>query len=124
MDDQESSEMMINPCNCKGSTQNVHLKCLQDWISSKSKKKVNSGTTCIYWKKLNCEICKAALPDLVQSQNEKREVVPIQRAETPYILLERVFYDKARESANNSKTLVLLQISNETGQIKLVIEKF
>jgi len=119
MDEHESSEILVNPCSCKGSTESVHIKCLQDWISSKTKRKTNPSTTCIYWKKLNCEICKASLPDLVDVQDKKLEVVPIQRTETPYILLERVFYDKTKESSSNSKTLILLSVSNEAGQIKL-----
>mmetsp|Transcript_11372 Transcript_11372/g.9779 ORF Transcript_11372/g.9779 Transcript_11372/m.9779 type:complete len:138 (-) Transcript_11372:1381-1794(-) len=41
MDESESPEVLVNPCNCKGTSQFVHIKCLQDWISSKVKKKVN-----------------------------------------------------------------------------------
>jgi len=118
MDEDDSSEVLVNPCSCKGTSEYMHIKCLQDWINTKVKKKVNSSATCIYWKKLNCEICKVALPDLVQVNNEKLELVPIYRSESPYILLERVFYDKSRESSSNSKTNILLSISKETESIK------
>jgi len=119
MDEHDSPEILVNPCNCKGTSEYVHIKCLQDWISCKVKKKVNPSATCIYWKKLNCEICKVALPDLVEIGKQSLELVPIYRSESPYLLLERVFYDKTKESANNSKTMILLSVSKETESIKL-----
>jgi len=119
MDEQESQELLVNPCHCKGTSEYIHIKCLQDWISSKAKKKVNPSATCIYWKKLHCEICKVPLPDLVQVGEQTLELVAIYRPETPYILLERVFYDKSRENTKNTKTMILLSVSNETEYIKL-----
>lgn len=110
----------MNPCNCKGSVEYVHIKCLQDWINSKVKKKVNPSATCFYWKKLNCEICKVSLPDLVEVENQKREIVPIYRPENAYIILERVFYDKTKETGENSKMMILLSLAADTNQIKLV----
>jgi hypothetical protein len=120
MDEQESSEALVNPCNCKGTSEYVHIKCLQDWISSKVKKKVNPGATCFYWKKLNCEVCKVSLPDLVEVKGEKLELIPIYRPENAYILLERVFYDKAKESGDSSKMMILLSIPVDSQQVKLV----
>jgi len=115
MDENDSDEMLINPCKCKGTSEYVHIKCIQDWINSKMKKKVNQGVSCYYWKKLNCEVCKMALPDII----DKQELIPIERPDTPYILLERVFYDKTKENGDHSKVLVLLGIQNETHQIKM-----
>jgi Protein involved in mRNA turnover and stability len=114
--------VLVNPCNCKGTSEYVHIKCLQDWISSKVKKKVNPSATCFYWKKLNCEVCKVPLPDLVEVNNQKLELVPILRPPNPYIILERVFYDKAKESGDNSKMMILLSVPNESIQIKLVMD--
>lgn len=45
----QSDGDLITPCNCKGSQQHVHLKCLKKWI----KKKYESNKN---YKK--CEICK------------------------------------------------------------------
>jgi len=120
MDEHDTPEVLVNPCKCKGTFESVHIKCLQDWISSKVKKKSNPSATCMYWKKLHCEVCKEALPDLVDVSGEKLELVPIYRTEFPYILLERVFYDKTRDSTgNNSKTMILLSIIEEGEQIKM-----
>lgn len=123
LEEGEIDEFLVNPCNCKGTSEYVHIRCLQDWISSKVKKKVNPGVACTYWKKLNCEVCKTSLPDVVETgeKTEAMQVIPIQRPETPYILLERVFYDKSKESsADNSKMLVLLSLSDQDHAIKLV----
>ena len=121
MDEQDVPEPLINPCCCKGTSKYVHIQCLQDWVSSKLKKKVSPETMCFYWKKLNCEVCKASLPDLVEFAGSKKELIPIQRPEGPYLLVERVFYDKTKENADNSKMQILLSISNQSQQIKLVI---
>jgi hypothetical protein len=91
MDETDSEEVLVNPCKCKGTSEYVHIKCLQDWISSKEKKRTNLNTTCFYWKKLNCEVCKVIYPDLVEINKARVEMVPINRPENAYILLERVF---------------------------------
>jgi len=118
MDEQDTPEVLVNPCHCKGTSEYVHVQCLQDWISSKLKKKVNPDAACFYYKKLICEVCKVSLPDLVDVNGSKKELIPISRPEGPYILLERVFYDKSKESADNAKMMILLNISNESQQIK------
>lgn len=119
MDEQDTPEALVNPCNCKGTSEYVHIQCLQDWITSKLKKKMNPDTTCFYWKKLNCEVCKVSLPDLVEVNHDRKELIPIQRPQGPYILMERVFYDRTKENADNSKMMILLNITNENQQIKL-----
>ena len=75
---------------------------------------------CSYWKKLNCEVCKVSLPDLVDEGGRGMELTPVQRPDTPYILLERVFYDKSKENADNSKMMVLLTLTDQSHCIKLV----
>jgi hypothetical protein len=119
MDEQDVPEPLINPCSCKGTSEYVHIQCLQDWIASKLKTKVNLDTTCYYWKRLICEVCKVSLPDLVDIDGTKQELVPIKRPNGLYILLERVFYDKSKENADSAKMMVLLNIVNENQQIKL-----
>lgn len=79
MDETDSPEVLVNPCNCKGTSQYVHIRCLQDWINSKVKKKATPNATCLYWKKLNCEVCKVPHPDLVNINKEKMELISINR---------------------------------------------
>ena len=122
MDEEEVDELLVNPCSCKGTSEHVHIKCLQDWISSKVKRKEHPGVSCTYWKKLICEVCKLSLPDIVdvKKEGDAMQIIPIQRPETPYILLERVFYDKSKEGNDNSKMVVLLNLNDQTHSIKLV----
>jgi hypothetical protein len=120
LDEEDTDEVLVNPCACKGTSEYMHIKCLQDWISSKVKKKVNQSASCVYWKKLNCEICKVPLPDLVEVEGKRMQLVPIYRSEAPYILLERVFYDKTKDNhTTNSKTMIVLTIQKDAENIKM-----
>jgi len=121
MEDQDMpEEVLINPCNCKGSSEYVHIKCLQSWISMKMKKKESPEISCTYWKRLNCEVCKVSLPDVISLEGEKLELVPIERPETPYIILERLYYDDIKDKENGEKMVIQLILSNHESQIKLV----
>jgi len=42
------------------------------------------------------------------------EVLPFQRPNTPYLLVQRVFYDKHKE-----KSMVLIKLNNPSGEIKI-----
>jgi len=46
-------------------------------------------------------------------------MVPIARPQNPYILLERVFYDKTKTGSDNSKTMIMVSLSGEDKQIKI-----
>lgn len=118
MDESEVDEALVNPCNCKGSSGCVHMSCLQKWINSKVKNKVGAESSCWYWKHLSCEVCKTSLPDMLDINGSKVQLVPTCRPETPYMLLERIFYDRTK-GGDNSKMLILLSMNNETHQIKL-----
>jgi len=55
----------------------------------------------------------------VSVKKQDLELLPIVRPDGPYILLERVFYDKSKESGESSKMMILLGMHGETNQIKL-----
>lgn len=64
LDDEESAEnAFIEPCNCVGSCQYIHLKCLQSWIDGRCIKSDHYGVRCYYWEDLTCELCKAPLKE-------------------------------------------------------------
>ena len=120
MDDQDSEEAFINPCSCKGTSEYVHITCLQNWINVKTKQRVGPDVSCTYWKKLNCEVCKVSLPDVINLGGETLELIPYVRPENPYIILERLYHNEAKENAADSKMVILLGLSNLDSQIKLV----
>ena len=119
MDDQDTPEALINPCSCKGTSGYIHISCLQNWLGMKMSKKQGVDITCSYWKKLNCEVCKTSLPDVINLEGEKKELVPIERPETPYIILERLYYDEVKEKENGEKMVIQLCLSNLDSRIKL-----
>jgi E3 ubiquitin-protein ligase DOA10 len=55
---------MIRPCDCKGTSGNIHLKCLQDWLNSKCKvQRLSIFQENYIFRKSQCEICKTTYPD-------------------------------------------------------------
>jgi len=53
------------------------------------------------------------LPDFIYANGEKINLIPIHRPSIPYLLLERVYFDKTKDNATvNPKMLVLLGIDN------------
>jgi len=122
MDEHDTPEILINPCNCKGTGAYVHVECVQKWINSKVKHKANQDSACSYWKHLICEVCKSTLPDLIDVNDTRIQLVPTVRPDTPYMLVERIFYDKSK-SGENARMMVLLSLSNESSQLKLVRER-
>ena len=109
----------MTPCNCKGSSAYVHVACLQKWINSKVKYRENAESTCSYWKHLHCEVCKDLLPDMFYVGEDKIQLVPTIRPDGPYLLVERIFYDKSK-GLENPRMMILLSLTNEKHALKLV----
>lgn len=118
MDEHDTDDILVNPCNCKGTSEYVHINCLQVWINSKVKNKSTNDSSCWYWKHLICEVCKSPFPDMVDISGRKIQLVPTCKPDSPYMLLERIFYDRTK-GGDNSKMLILLSVTNEAHQIKL-----
>lgn len=119
MEDQEGDDYIVNLCHCKGTGGSIHIKCVQNWINSKVKIKQTVESQCRYWKQLICEICKAPLPDLIDISGRYMQVIQPQGPDSPYMLLERIFYDRTK-GGDSSKMLILLSITNDAHSIKLV----
>jgi len=52
----------FSPCHCSGTMKYVHIKCLQRWLKSKMHIKDSGQSISIYWKTLECELCKTGYP--------------------------------------------------------------
>ena len=63
----EPGNPFFSPCNCAGTMKYVHVKCLNKWLKSKLHVKTTGHATSIYWKNLECELCKKQFPSSVQS---------------------------------------------------------
>lgn len=58
----ELGDPFFSPCNCTGTMKYIHVKCLQRWLKSKLQFKHVDNLTSIYWKSLECELCKTQFP--------------------------------------------------------------
>eukprot|EP00347_Sterkiella_histriomuscorum_P019270 403342288 len=60
---EDNNQMMIQPCQCKGSIGNIHFKCMKRWIDTKIKDQIDMKNQVIDMDIFRCDICK----DRVQS---------------------------------------------------------
>ena len=105
-DSPEPGNPFFSPCNCAGTMKYVHLKCLQKWLKSKLHVKMTNYSTSIYWKSLECELCKKSFSskgkmlsefisiDSFEVDGQKFDIVEIERPDCPYIILEILSKDK------------------------------
>jgi hypothetical protein len=108
-----ATDPLILACKCRGSVGLIHYSCLKNWLSTQrcQRATITDQVTSYYWKKFECEICKASYPYLFKSKDNKL----FKLIETPiggggedagpYILLESQPLDK-----NTSRMIHLLKI--------------
>jgi RING-variant domain/FHA domain len=75
-DESELDSPLLNPCNCSGGVKYIHLQCLQQWLKTKSVLKNVSNSACITYtlKQIECELCKAILPDALKHENQVYDI--------------------------------------------------
>ncbi len=90
-----ATDPLILACKCRGSVGLIHYSCLKNWLSTQRCQRgtITDQVTSYYWKKFECEICKASYPYLFKSKDNKLfklTETPIGVGENtePYILLE------------------------------------
>lgn len=87
----ESSEDKHNPllniCECAGSVAHIHYRCLQSWISSKSKRTETSHCIYYHYEPLRCEICKAFLSNEVEVGGRKYVLRAHETMHPPFLRL-------------------------------------
>eukprot|EP00347_Sterkiella_histriomuscorum_P018567 403345025 len=55
---EDNNQMMIQPCQCKGSIGNIHFKCMKRWIDTKIKDQIDMKNQVIDMDIFRCDICK------------------------------------------------------------------
>ncbi len=75
-DDKEVDSALLNPCNCLGGVKYIHFSCLQQWLKSRCVTRSVSNENCMMYtvKQMECEICKAILPDVVKYRDRRYEI--------------------------------------------------
>ena len=114
--DDMMENLLINPCDCKGSSGMVHLMCLMNWIQYKIISKNTNNIATYSWKKLQCEVCTKNWPRSVCFQNQVRSLISVEKPEFPYIILEKQSTDSTTNLKANSLSLI---VPSEDAPIKL-----
>lgn len=86
----EGKNPLISPCNCTGSVKYIHLNCLRKWLTSKINMKCSQTNNiyCYSFKSLECEICKAVIPELVEYRGKFISLLDFKEIEPPYLILQ------------------------------------
>jgi len=58
----DGEDPFFSPCQCSGTMKYIHVLCLQKWLKSKLHVKQTGFSTSVYWKTLECELCKTTYP--------------------------------------------------------------
>ena len=88
--EEEFENLLITPCNCKGSERHVHFKCLKDWINKKVKNTPKVNVLDINFTELNCELCRTQWPSKVKCGEKTVELISIERPKEPFLQLEQL----------------------------------
>ena len=86
----EGKNPLISPCNCTGSVKYIHLNCLRKWLTSKVNMKCSQTNNiyCYTFKSLECEICKALIPEQVEYRGKFISLLDFKEIEPPYLILQ------------------------------------
>lgn len=84
---QTEDNPLISPCDCAGTVRYLHLDCLQEWLRTRLDAGDNTANV-YHWKTVDCELCKAVLPMVVQVAGKSIPLVEISKAGSPFIVLE------------------------------------
>ena len=87
---------LVQPCKCSGSLKYIHLKCLKHWIMTRSCQKIEEGDFCnvFLFKEVECEICKAKLPDLINHKGKYHYLLDFSDNFQRYLILETLTLDE------------------------------
>ena len=114
-EDDEIENPIVQPCHCSGSCKYIHLNCLKQWINTKSCLKVDQNDFCsvFIFTEIECELCKAKLPDLVEHNGKLYSLLDFSDEFPNYLVLESLTLDK-----ENNKFLYLITL-DKTDDIKV-----
>ncbi len=72
----DTTNPLINPCDCKGTQGLIHIDCLREWVNTQRKIKTHSEKTIEYqWKVVSCEICKVPFPQTLQFKGRRVDIL-------------------------------------------------
>lgn len=122
--DVESENLLINPCNCKGTSGMVHLVCLMNWIQHKIISKTSSNIATYQWTKLQCEVCTHNWPRNIKYKKTNTSLISVEKPDMPYIIIEKQntegdANDKNGNSSHSKNNNLSLIVATDNLPIKL-----
>ena len=109
-EEDEKEDPLVQPCQCSGSLKYIHLKCLKHWIHTRSCLKVEDNDCCtvFLFKAVECEICKAKLPDLINHNGKLYSLLDFSEDFENYLVLETLTLDE-----ENNKFLYIIALDKK-----------
>ena len=109
-EEDEKENPLVQPCQCSGSLKYIHLKCLKHWILTRSCLKVEDNDCCtvFLFKEVECEICKAKLPDLINHNGKLYSLLDFSEEFKNYLVLETLTLDE-----ENNKFLYIIALDKK-----------
>ena len=109
-EEDEKENPLVQPCQCSGSLRFIHLKCLKHWIQTRSCIKVESNEYCVVFlfKEIECEICKAKLPDLINHNGKLHSLLDFSDEFKNYLIIETLTLDE-----ENNKFLYIISLDKK-----------
>eukprot|EP00429_Kryptoperidinium_foliaceum_P053078 CAMPEP_0176076332 /NCGR_PEP_ID=MMETSP0120_2-20121206/38158_1 /TAXON_ID=160619 /ORGANISM="Kryptoperidinium foliaceum, Strain CCMP 1326" /LENGTH=445 /DNA_ID=CAMNT_0017410049 /DNA_START=95 /DNA_END=1432 /DNA_ORIENTATION=+ len=106
------NDPLIKPCQCRGSIQYVHLKCLRYW--TKSRLSLGESRLGSYnYKPLPCELCKATFPTyMIDYDGARSPLMELPKTQPPYIVLESM--TTVRGSGQHSRCLHVMSLAEKS----------
>ena len=97
-EDDTKENPLIQPCLCSGSLKYIHLKCLKQWIGTRSFVSVDNNEYCSIFlvKEINCELCKSKLPDYIRHKNKLYKIIEFNTDFKNYLSFENLTLDKQK----------------------------
>ena len=107
---------LLQPCLCTGSLKYIHLSCLKHWISTRSCEKIDTTAFSIVYiiKQVECELCKAKFPDLIEHNNKIHHLLDFSKDFESYLTLESLTLDKYK-----NKFIYVISLMNSNKKMKL-----
>jgi hypothetical protein len=94
MEDNDTTNPLINPCSCIGSVRFIHVECIRKWLKSKITTKMFNFLIVHSFKNLECELCKKTFPERIKYKDEIINIYEMQKPENNYIMLESISREK------------------------------
>ena len=103
---------LISPCNCSGSMGCIHFNCLKKCIEMNVKKKIDQYYKFYYWKKFDCEICKAEYPKYIKYKDRYYHLISLDINFSSYIICDYWVFDDMKKK-NYRRGILIINLKDD-----------